>query len=51
MPMIDCIFNEYSNLKHLIDVGGLGIATGENKLDYETKILHDEEVNRARYMP
>ena len=34
-----------------VDVGGLGLATAENKIDIETKILHQGEVNRARYMP
>ena len=32
-------------------MGGLGLATAENKIDIETKILHQGEVNRARYMP
>lgn len=28
-----------------------GASTGENKVDIETVILHEGEVNRARYMP
>ena len=32
-------------------MGGLGLATAENKIDIETKILHQGEVNRARYLP
>jgi histone-binding protein RBBP4 len=31
--------------------GGIGLATGENRIEIETKILHEGEVNRARYMP
>ena len=27
------------------------MAGGENRIDIETKILHDGEVNRARFMP
>ena len=38
-------------INFLKDVGGLGLATAENKIDIETKILHQGEVNRARYMP
>lgn len=34
-----------------IEVGGIGLAAGENRIDVETKILHEGEVNRARYMP
>ena len=29
----------------------LGLAAGENRLDIETKILHDGEINKARFMP
>jgi histone-binding protein RBBP4 len=32
-------------------VGGIGLAAGENRIDIETKILHEGEINRARYMP
>lgn len=38
-------------MKKNLDIGGLGLATGENKIDIETKILHQGEINRARYMP
>ena len=37
------------NLYH--KVGGMGLGTGENKIEIETKINHEGEVNRARYMP
>lgn len=31
--------------------GTTGSVAGENKIDIETKILHDGEVNKARFMP
>ena len=34
-----------------IDEGGLGLPSGDQKVTIETKILHEGEVNRARYMP
>jgi histone-binding protein RBBP4 len=36
---------------NVIDVGGIGLASPDNRIDIETKILHDGEVNRARFMP
>ena len=36
---------------NVLDVGGIGLASADNRIDIETKILHDGEVNRARYMP
>jgi len=33
------------------EVGGIGLAAGENRIDIEKKILHEGEINRARYMP
>jgi len=33
------------------DTGAPGNITGEHRVDIETKILHEGEVNRARYMP
>ena len=30
---------------------GIGKATGESRIEIETKINHEGEVNRARYMP
>lgn len=33
------------------DIGGFGLAADENKIEIETKIPHDGEINRARYMP
>jgi len=33
------------------DISGSGIAIGDNRIEIETKILHEGEVNRARYMP
>lgn len=32
-------------------MGGLGVAQGENRLTIEIKMVHEGEVNRARYMP
>jgi len=28
-----------------------GLSAGESRIEIETKILHEGEVNRARYMP
>jgi len=38
---------------HIINTGpgGIGQASGENRIDIETKIVHEGEVNKARYMP
>ena len=33
------------------DISGAGISVGDNRIEIETKILHEGEVNRARYMP
>lgn len=30
---------------------GIGLASGENRIEIETKIPHKGSVNRARYMP
>ena len=32
-------------------MGGLGLGSNDNKIEIETKIPHEGEVNRARYMP
>jgi histone-binding protein RBBP4 len=31
--------------------GGLGLAAGDAKIEVEIKILHEGEINKARYMP
>ncbi|EGR34820.1 retinoblastoma binding protein 4, putative [Ichthyophthirius multifiliis] len=33
------------------EIGQMGLASGQNKIEIETKILHEGESNRARYMP
>ena len=33
------------------NISGSGISTGPNRIEIEKKILHEGEVNRARYMP
>ncbi|KAL4484211.1 hypothetical protein ABPG72_003495 [Tetrahymena utriculariae] len=41
--------SEYQNQAK--EVGQTGLSAGENRIEIETKILHDGEINRARYMP
>jgi len=40
-----------NNLNYWLEIGGIGLAAGENRIEIETKILHEGEINRARYMP
>lgn len=51
LPLEDKAIDSSEYADNSNDANGLGQATDKQRIDYEVKINHQGEINRARYMP
>lgn len=51
LPLEDAALDISEYNQNAKEVGQMGLISGDNKLEIEAKILHEGEINRARYMP